>query len=48
MRDIDAWHVFETENPDTFANMYQFWVRKDGPARSGAPASAAADGLVNR
>lgn len=48
MRDIDAWHVFETENPDTFANMYQFWVRKDGPARGGAPASAAADGLVNR
>jgi Tfp pilus assembly protein PilF/SAM-dependent methyltransferase len=39
MRDIDAWHVFETENPDTFANMYQFWVRKDGPARAGAPAS---------
>jgi hypothetical protein len=29
MRDLDRWHAFETENPDTFAGMYQFWVQKD-------------------
>jgi 2-polyprenyl-3-methyl-5-hydroxy-6-metoxy-1,4-benzoquinol methylase len=23
------WHRFETDNPDTFAQMYQFWVRKE-------------------
>ena len=22
------WHAYETENPDTFSAMYQFWVRK--------------------
>jgi hypothetical protein len=26
--DLDRWHVFETEAPDTFAGMYQFWVCK--------------------
>lgn len=26
--DLDNWHRFETSNPDTFAHMYQFWVRK--------------------
>lgn len=26
--DLDAWDAFERENPDTFARMYQFWVRK--------------------
>ena len=30
--DLAAWHVFETENPDTFAGMYQFWVQKSGAA----------------
>ena len=30
--DLDCWHAFETEAPNTFANMYQFWVRK--PAAS--------------
>jgi SAM-dependent methyltransferase len=25
---LDCWHVFETEAPDTFAGMYQFSVRK--------------------
>jgi len=30
--DLDAWHMFETENPDTFASMYQFWIRKSGEA----------------
>jgi SAM-dependent methyltransferase len=28
--DLDAWHAFENEHPDTFARMYQFWVRKPG------------------
>jgi Tfp pilus assembly protein PilF/SAM-dependent methyltransferase len=32
LRDIDAWHIFETENPDTFASMYQFWIKKSGSA----------------
>jgi len=27
-RDLGAWHAFETENPDTFRGMYQFWVQK--------------------
>jgi 2-polyprenyl-3-methyl-5-hydroxy-6-metoxy-1,4-benzoquinol methylase len=26
--DLDAWHDFETCNPDTFLGMYQFWVQK--------------------
>ena len=26
--DLDRWQVFETEAPDIFAGMYQFWVRK--------------------
>lgn len=26
--DLDLWHAFETEHPDTFAGMYQFWLRK--------------------
>src|SRR5262249_7770247 len=30
--DLEAWHVFETENPDTFAGMYQFWIQKS-PSR---------------
>ena len=28
--DLDAWQAFENEHPDTFARMYQFWVRKPG------------------
>ncbi|MBM3532562.1 MAG: class I SAM-dependent methyltransferase [Alphaproteobacteria bacterium] len=28
MRNLRAWHVFESENPDTFLGMYQFWVQK--------------------
>jgi hypothetical protein len=27
-RDFALWNVFENENPDTFAGMYQFWIRK--------------------
>jgi SAM-dependent methyltransferase len=29
VRDLDRWHAFETERPDTFASMYQFWVQKN-------------------
>ena len=25
---LDNWNQFEISNPDTFASMYQFWVRK--------------------
>ena len=25
---LDNWHKFEEKNPNTFNNMYQFWVRK--------------------
>ena len=25
---LDNWNKFEINNPDTFSNMYQFWVRK--------------------
>jgi SAM-dependent methyltransferase/Flp pilus assembly protein TadD len=31
--DLDRWHLFETERPQTFASMYRFWVHKPG-ARS--------------
>lgn len=27
---LDNWHVFEQENPDTFKAMYTFWVYKPG------------------
>jgi len=29
MRDLDRWHAFEMENPETFAGMYQFWIQKN-------------------
>ena len=25
---LDLWHVFENDNPETFRGMYQFWIRK--------------------
>jgi hypothetical protein len=25
---LSAWHEYETENPNTFAQMYEFWVQK--------------------
>jgi len=25
---LDNWHQFEMNNPDTFSDLYQFWVRK--------------------
>ena len=36
MTDLDRWHEFETELPDTFAGMYQFLVRKPPPQSPGA------------
>ena len=26
--DLSNWHAFEEDNPDTFIEMYQFWVQK--------------------
>ena len=26
--DLNNWHVYEEENPDTFKSMYQFWIQK--------------------
>jgi 2-polyprenyl-3-methyl-5-hydroxy-6-metoxy-1,4-benzoquinol methylase len=37
--DLDHWHRFETDRPDTFVLMYQFWVRK----RTGSPAATGAN-----
>nr|WP_315488471.1 tetratricopeptide repeat protein [uncultured Rhodoferax sp.] len=28
LTNLDSWNLFETENPDLFAGMYQFWVQK--------------------
>jgi SAM-dependent methyltransferase len=28
--DLALWHAHETDNPDIFAGMYQFWIRKVG------------------
>jgi Flp pilus assembly protein TadD/SAM-dependent methyltransferase len=28
MIDLDCWRAFETENPDTFSGMYQFWAQR--------------------
>ena len=28
LTDLDCWHAFETEAPNTFANMYQFWIAR--------------------
>jgi len=29
MTDLAQWHRFESENPDTFASMYRFWVQNN-------------------
>jgi hypothetical protein len=34
MTNLDLWHVFETENPDTFFATYQFWIRSPLPRDS--------------
>ena len=28
LTDLDRWHAIETDQPNTFANMYQLWVQK--------------------
>lgn len=28
VHDLNLWHQYETENPETFIGMYQFWVQK--------------------
>jgi tetratricopeptide (TPR) repeat protein/2-polyprenyl-3-methyl-5-hydroxy-6-metoxy-1,4-benzoquinol methylase len=40
--DVDHWHAFEQSRPDTFAQMYQFWVQKPLAAATGASADGAA------
>jgi SAM-dependent methyltransferase len=32
MTDLDLWHAFEQDNPQTFATMYRFWVQKAAAA----------------
>ena len=27
--DLNNWHIYELENPDTFTAMYQFWIQKN-------------------
>lgn len=27
---LGQWHIFESENPEVFAGMYQFWIQKAG------------------
>ena len=39
LTDLDRWHRFETDRPDTFVLMYQFWVRKC----AGSPAATGSD-----
>jgi hypothetical protein len=39
MLDLDRWHDFETAAPETFAAMYQFFIRK--PGSPAAPANTA-------
>lgn len=37
MTNLDNWHVFELEQPDTFISMYQFWTQKKlAPSASAA------------
>jgi SAM-dependent methyltransferase len=33
MADLDNWHAFELDNPDTFIGMYQLWAQKRAPDR---------------
>ena len=28
MTNLEHWHSFESDRPDTFAGMYQFWVQR--------------------
>ena len=42
--DLDRWHRFETDRPDTFVLMYQFWVRK----RAGSPAATGVGAISSK
>lgn len=33
MTDLNAWHQFELEHPDTFNSMYRFWIQKPDQGR---------------
>ena len=44
LTDLDRWHAFETEAPNTFAGMYLFSVRKAAAPTSGAEARPRVDG----
>jgi len=37
LTNLDCWQAFETQAPDTFAGMYQFWVHK--PVACSEPAT---------
>jgi hypothetical protein len=37
MADLDRWHDFETAAPETFAAMYQFFIRKPAAHSPAAP-----------
>jgi SAM-dependent methyltransferase len=43
LTDLDRWHAFEIESPNTFAAMYRFWVHKPaaGAVGSGRPGATA-------
>ncbi len=36
VHDLQRWHTYETEHPDTFIGMYQFWVQAPGSPAPGA------------
>jgi 2-polyprenyl-3-methyl-5-hydroxy-6-metoxy-1,4-benzoquinol methylase len=43
--DLRQWHVFETESPSIFANMYQFWIRKPVQAQTGRAQDASSQAI---
>jgi hypothetical protein len=38
LTDLDRWHEFEIASPETFAAMYQFFLRKPAAPSLGTPA----------
>jgi hypothetical protein len=37
LTNLDNWHALETDRPDTFVLMYQFWVRKRAAGSAPVP-----------
>jgi 2-polyprenyl-3-methyl-5-hydroxy-6-metoxy-1,4-benzoquinol methylase len=37
LQDLDKLHEYETDNPETFRDMYQFWCCRKGSANTGSP-----------